>query len=141
MCIEGNYLNRFISQIGIMFKPIAVFAILVAFVFHLGACPCGCIEHNAWLQVLHAADEDSSQSGNDSRCEIAGDHEHDCAGSRPQFLDTAQHPECVKQLLMFSIVSQSPLVGGDSRASRLECADAPHRISAPPRAELQVFLL
>ena len=131
----------FTSKTGVLLKPIAVFAILAAYIFHLGDCPCGCIEHNAWLQGLQSIDKDSTEFGSDSLCEVASDHDHDCDGSRPQFLDTSHHPTCVKQLLFLSTVFKSAFVDGSSSALACVRSEGMQILLAPPRASLQVFLL
>lgn len=57
--------------------------LVVSLCHQMGACPCGCIEHNYWLQALNFAEEHHSAAS-----VIASDHlslssnEHDCVGSQ-----------------------------------------------------------
>lgn len=77
------------------FHRFASIALLVCLVFQLGACPCGCLEHNAWIELLglstgdHGHDTAHSDDGSD-RISIAGNH-HDCTGeAQAQYVNTAR---------------------------------------------------
>ena len=77
-------LNRFAS-----------IALLVCLVYQLGACPCGCLEHNAWVELfgLSASDHehDLAQSDRSSAGISVADDHHDCTGeARPQYVNTAR---------------------------------------------------
>lgn len=55
--------------------------LLVLIVFQLGACPCGCLEHNAWVQMLGLSshhDHHLSEAETDQTTIEGSDH--DCNG-------------------------------------------------------------
>ena len=69
-------------------RRITTWLMLLGLVYQFGACPCGCLEHNAWLQMLGLSIHDSADaaasnelraSGADA-CDVAVPEEHDCAG-------------------------------------------------------------
>jgi hypothetical protein len=81
-------------------------AILASFTWQLGSCPCGCFEHNAWVQMFvsneHAEvrhDEQSPASTRDDspviyRSEtslLACEHDHErCTGGQASYLDNSR---------------------------------------------------
>ncbi|MCC9643212.1 hypothetical protein LOC71_13085 [Rhodopirellula sp. JC740] len=66
--------------------------LVIAMLYQMGACPCGCLEHNAWLQLLggfshadgHPHPSLVQLSQNDSATTAAGEvsnsDDHDCTG-------------------------------------------------------------
>ena len=73
--------------------------LLLAMVFQLGACPCGCIDHNAWVQLWGVESEHHKEhtlvsladdDGNSSIALARVSDSHDCTGQpRSQFCDNA----------------------------------------------------
>jgi len=61
---------------------------LLLFVYQIGACPCGCVEHNAWLELLgfdhpHVTESTAGLS--------ATDNHHDCTGAnRFEYVSTTR---------------------------------------------------
>ena len=72
----------------------SVLAVLM--IYQLGACPCGCLEHNLWIQMTGVASDHDQEIGSDSTrvvsiSELQDAHDHDCTGKpHPQFLDNSQ---------------------------------------------------
>lgn len=72
--------------------------LLVAMIYQLGACPCGCLEHNAWAHLL-GLDAESRDDASVGSFESPGHSSvnladtHDCTGEpRTQFVDNARGP-------------------------------------------------
>ncbi len=68
--------------------------LLVGMIFQLGACPCGCLEHNVWVQLLGLdADHHLGRTASASTVSWSGldaDH-HNCTGEpRPGYVDNAR---------------------------------------------------
>ena len=56
--------------------------LVVCLLYQMGACPCGCLEHNYWFQALGLAEEDHSETllmASDDR--FLSSHDDDCDGS------------------------------------------------------------
>jgi hypothetical protein len=82
--------------------------VLALMVYQLGACPCGCLEHNAWLQWAGITSDDrgtpedratpdelgevaAAASAVESQVTTADGDYHDCNGEpRPQYVDNAR---------------------------------------------------
>jgi len=97
-------------------RSLLVHLILVLSVWHLGACPCGCADHNAWLEmVLEHHDSDPA-----SALGISLDHEprgisapRHCDGrGRLPYLRNSRESELRVQLLSARELGHS-LVGRD----------------------------
>lgn len=91
---------RFANKLNSLDRGAAAL-LLIVMLFQLGACPCGCLEHNAWVQLLGLSDADEIRIANpvldqDNCISVASaDHAHDCIGeARPQFVDNS----CTVQL-------------------------------------------
>ncbi len=73
---------------------LASVALLICLVLQLGACPCGCLEHNAWIQMLGWSMEDHAHSHDvdDLHAQVSdGSQDHDCTGElRPQYINNAR---------------------------------------------------
>ncbi|WP_166831778.1 hypothetical protein [Thalassoroseus pseudoceratinae] len=70
---------------------------LVMMVYQLGACPCGCLEHSAWAELLgteSANHSDDVAVGVDGRSSaVVSDATHDCTGeARVQYLNNNRVP-------------------------------------------------
>ena len=85
------------------FQRLAAYAVLAGMAFQLGACPCGCVEHNAWVLLAgigtddhnHIPVTDSSGSREfavESQLVIACDagHDHCAGGLQDYYLDNSQ---------------------------------------------------
>ncbi len=75
----------------------AAFLLLATMVYQLGACPCGCLEHNAWIEFLHLDHDEHSHSTPvlSLDAQIAAEPHshghHDCTGERAAgFVDNAR---------------------------------------------------
>ena len=121
-----------------------VIVLLICLAYQLGACPCGCLEHNAWLQILGLSHHDHGPAGSPDQSVVAAAEHHDCSGQpRPLYLtNTDRHETSVSVSVAFVEVPRRPL------SSSLESGMWPdHR--GPPRfcsrrarlTALQVFLL
>ncbi len=72
------------------------FCVLALMVYQLGACPCGCLEHNAWLQWAGITSDDRGEiaaatPAADSLTTMSDGDYHDCNGEpRPQYVDNAR---------------------------------------------------
>lgn len=89
------------NQLPRKLKSIQRFAatlLLSAIVYQLGACPCGCLEHNAWSQLLglDSADHDHAIAdfeGSSRNWPALLSDDHDCTGEpRIEFVDIAREP-------------------------------------------------
>ena len=71
---------------------LAALALLVGIVYQLGACPCGCLEHNMWVALL-GLDSDGHSDAGAGRADTmvhSTDHEHDCTGkAKARYLDNS----------------------------------------------------
>lgn len=131
-------LYRFLSQ---KFAPSVL---LVMIVYQLGACPCGCLEHNAWLQLLGMSHEHvHSPSGSSPAWES---EEHDCTGeARPTYVNNARQacatsaPGDSSSLVAFVEPPQSLVT--PRFAAALWDSERPPRAHAPFRPALQVYLI
>ena len=120
------------------------------FVYQLGACPCGCLEHNFWLQAIgfsaheHAMPSTHRPDG-DQLASVDHGHDHDCTGAAADvYVNNARSVRAPE-------FSQSDWVNSTSDAVTLEAADLrrvesprnPHdfAITAKIYTRLQVFLI
>lgn len=95
-------------MISLLRNPVVVqrFAcrvLLLLIVFQLGACPCGCVEHNAWIQMLGLCSHDHHDVAESGHAPALHGSDHDCTGEpRAAYLDNAkpvQIDEKVEELL------------------------------------------
>ena len=59
---------------------IASAVLMVGFIYQLGACPCGCLQHNYWAQALGMSPHDSHEAVDTTQLELHPGHGHDCRG-------------------------------------------------------------
>ena len=77
-------------------RKLAAFVLLAGMIYQLGACPCGCLEHNAWLHLLgiesdHHAESIAAPLTTAVLVITADTDHHDCTGeSRPAYFDNAR---------------------------------------------------
>jgi len=126
--------------------------LLSAMVFQLGACPCGCIEHNAWVQFLglDAGDHDHTSVADHGTglSSISSTDTHDCTGEgNAPFVDNARGPclivsplpESANQFLAGAIAPFDSLFG--LRACHIDARPIPDFDAARIRPSLQVYQL
>jgi hypothetical protein len=126
--------------------------VLALMVYQLGACPCGCLEHNAWLQWAgitadHYGGAVASTPAAESLITTADGDYHDCTGEpRPQFVDNARSARhmgdffaslaTVVYILNASVDDTATVHGRFERGS--DSASLAHALSRPA---LQVYRL
>lgn len=121
--------------------------LVVGFLYRLGACPCGCLEHNYWLQALGVANEhhDDAHPANDDSKLFHASNDHDCKGAQDSlFVDNAGHRE---RMVCFG--EQDQFLGPLSTALLADVASVHEHDRGPPstlggqpvRALTQVYLL
>jgi len=124
----------------------AMIVMLLALVYQWGACPCGCVEHNAWLEWVgldHHHDHDhATPMAADPTVSAADDH--DCSGAaRPYFLTkTDRFSDLAQASEVMPAAFDSPL--GLALTNRSDVSLRGPPLIGPPRAHLaalQVFLL
>lgn len=124
---------------------LSAIALTVCFVFEMGACPCGCLEHNYWLALFgHSSDSSTpAQGDHDTGLLVASDH--DCTGkSRDEFVNTARLPETgSRQLQISHFTIDSPDAHGTLSAAEpfFNRGPAGRLPIAPDLVSLQVFRL
>ena len=57
--------------------------LVVCLLYQMGACPCGCLEHNYWLQAIGVADEHDGEYALNVRDDTSvSSNQHDCDGGQ-----------------------------------------------------------
>ncbi len=69
-----------VSLKTIQLRKLACSVLLAMIVFQLGACPCGCLEHNAWFQMLGFGDHDHGLASTDGVTSVQDAGHDDCTG-------------------------------------------------------------
>ena len=119
--------------------------VVLGFVFQLGACPCGCLEHNYWMQLVGlSSPEPQGASDRGHQPTAEQEHEHDCMGvGGPIYVNNVRpivspQPDMTGRIDWVSDGSEIHLCryGELSQRSPPDLADLGH---TPPG--LQVFLL
>ncbi len=117
----------------------------VCLIYQLGACPCGCLEHNHWLRVLGLADHDGDLAVDVDRATLVVQQEHDCSHDpRVQFVSTSRSWEGSSCWLCDeAVVLQQPLVAVALTPSRRSLDRGPPGPLGTNAllSSLQVFLL
>ncbi|MFK7737681.1 MAG: hypothetical protein AB8B50_16725 [Pirellulaceae bacterium] len=135
-----------LSRKLIQLRKFAASVLLALVVYQLGACPCGCVEHNAWLQMFgvssHSHEDVALGSGNAPA--ISGDH--DCSGEYVvAYMDNARPlvvNECMSQVSLAHLKVSEAAFGATSREkSAFSSADCLVVAHALPRPALQVYRL
>ena len=119
--------------------------LILAFLYHLGACPCGCWEHNYWLQALGFVPPLATQRSADATPLAVQTEEHDdCTGGNARsFLDNSRTRKSELRL-QFAVQQQLPanIIRLGDISSDATLALPPHRgLGRPTCSQLQVFLL
>lgn len=96
------------QKLNLLDRGVAIF-LLIAMMFQLGACQCGCLEHNAWVQLIGFCETDEAEAdehhhahllvGNTHSNSVAStDQHHECGGqARPQFVDNSYASQLQKE--------------------------------------------
>lgn len=112
-------------------------------IYQIGACPCGCLEHNYWLGLAGFVDHHESIVGASATAAVAGTHEDDCLDHHPSpYVNTTRRVEIASDAVGNSAVSSWYLTStlrldGDFRLDR-----GPSFLGNSPRCDtLQVFRL
>jgi hypothetical protein len=132
-------------------SPFAASLLIAAFVFQMGACPCGCWEHNGWVRTLasvvsvdahsHPATDEQHSHGEN----LPGLHQqgHDCDAQLAS--DGLAVPERWRGLrhAVSDSLSAGPLasISLDSTSDRWSAGDSVCTDGLSLRAQCQVFLL
>ena len=116
--------------------------------FQLGACSCGCLEHNVWVQLIGIDSDHHEEDFGSTADHLLVSDDHDCSGEpKAQYFDNSRSTKTkVKTVHCFAI---PPAVIADSyyrlngKASwyffqHRECSALLHALSLPA---LQVYLL
>ena len=115
--------------------------LLIGLVYRMGACPCGCVEHNYWLQTLGLASDHDHGVPMDLAL-VAQDH--DCAGESPElYCDTATRSGSDLSWLTYGLSSAHPDVMVTVRDDEVPTGRGPpgRVASHSVRDTTQVFLL
>ena len=134
------------------YRKFAAFVLLVGMIYQLGACPCGCLEHNAWLHLLgidsdHDVEINATALASAALALTAESEHHDCTGEpRPTYFDNARSSKLTNGLLghpesFLSIIVDAPdgrpLIRSRFQQRKSSFALA-HALSRP---DLQVYRL
>lgn len=72
-------------------QRLASSALLAMILFQLGACPCGCLEHNAWFQMLGLSEHHDDVATASDGVSVRDAGHHDCTGEHaPDYLDNSK---------------------------------------------------
>lgn len=138
-------------------RRIAAAILMLCFAFQLGACPCGCLEHNYWVQLAGGLDHDSSghvhgpahhhshgvPMERDGLAQV--EHDHECVGvSARWFVNNSRQVESLRVceancLDCLPATVTTPPVDGRTVASPRGPPD--FWLTSNSNSELQVFLL
>lgn len=134
------------ARIGHRFRLTSI-AVAVCFVCQLGACPCGCLEHNYWFQMLRLSDDGHHDANSSAGLAWAAQDDHDCSGElRAQFVNTARASEASLDQLRFTYLSFQHLDASPAFLRSFPTLDRGppglwHPTTSCSCIDLQVFLL
>ena len=125
-------------------RHLAAVLLLGGMVFQLGACACGCVEHNLWAQLLglHAEDDhhhDSAFPENDGgESALAAEDSHECSGQpKAPFVDNARTPRAQDALLPGTLDGAVAVAALSSPTIPLLAA---RRVARPPNSAYRAAL-
>ena len=120
-------------------------ALMLLLTHQLGACPCGCIEHNAWAQWLGLVTQDTDAYPPAHADTFRSGQDHDCTG-KPFPLYVTNTKNVVSRIACQQAPVRLPLAEGQLFSSEHKVSSLNNR--APPgekartdRTRLQVYLL
>jgi hypothetical protein len=128
-------------------RQLTTLTMLLWCVYQLGACPCGCLEHNAWAELIGLTSHDEVASVSPAGGAVLSTAEdHDCTGQpRPLYLSSTENPG-----RLVALVASPPTAAFDAQPPRSMLDRAIIRAHRGPPglgsqrahlASLQVFLL
>lgn len=129
---------------------LASIALLVCLVFQLGACSCGCLEHNAWVELFQLSTDDHghdlAQSDRASGGVSIEDNHHDCTGeARPQYVNTARDVSSIQNegrpTHTYPVALASDHLSHSMTPSGFHSPPPPGRLHALSRPVTQIFRL
>ena len=140
------------NQLSRLNRPskFAAYVLLMGMVFQLGACPCGCVEHNVWMQLFGIGIDDHQgelPSSTASALPAADADHHDCTGlPRPSYVDNARlyrvaAPDLQEVMVPVGVTADmqcGPSPSFRHFSSRSNSLAVAH---APSRSKLQVYRL
>ena len=147
------------NSIRSIIRHFASIALLVCLLFQLGACPCGCLEHNAWLEMLgiqhHEQPSDGQLSTIPSVKKVDVDHDHigriaaveydhECDGNGcPKYFNNARgvtlSQSCVWEVAPIPAILGSSWTSETTSRFFLSVSRFSGHRCAPSRSDLQVF--
>ena len=134
-----------LSRRLIQLRKSASCVLLALVVYQLGACPCGCVEHNAWLQVLGVSDHSHAEVvETGDAISISGGH--DCSGEHVvAYMDNARQvpsneigSQVLKCFLMTPESGSEAVGSGRSFCAQSDCLAFARALDRP---SLQVYRL
>ncbi len=79
------------TTIVVRLQKFVTCVLLAVMVYQLGACPCGCWEHNSWLQMMGLSDHQHPIAEASDDVSVHDPGHHDCTGEHaPEYFDNAQ---------------------------------------------------
>lgn len=123
-------------------KRAAAVVLMLALIHQVGACPCGCLEHNHWLKAFGLVGQEPHADIQAGSPLWSGDH-CDCSGA-VEFVNNAQRVEFDHFCLVSwvgELVSSAGAQHSDARGD--SSSQIPPNLSASAEISetLQVFLL
>ncbi|QDU86914.1 hypothetical protein Pla175_02680 [Pirellulimonas nuda] len=123
-------------------SPIASCLLTAALVYQMGVCPCGCDEHNVWLEAVRAAVGDQDTHSHPPTDTPAFDHAH--CGCAPQAAYCSAVRVAADQQVSVCCFAAAGTHGGDPLAPTLPGASIsdfgdPLQDAPTLRAQLQVY--
>ena len=133
-------------------RKIIVMVVFLGLTYQAGACPCGCLEHNVWVQMLGWGDDPHQHAGVPSSgadveraTQVASHHDHDCEGLPPSLYVSSMERMLRPGERTSELAMAAEAVAGDFCPELIRRCDdrGPPGSFAPgaQRARLQVFLL
>jgi hypothetical protein len=135
-----------LSHKFVQLRKFAACVLLWALVYQLGACPCGCVEHNAWLQMLGASGHSHAAVALDEDGIVRISGNHDCSGEHVvAYMDNARSVTLDEIARPFSTAALTE-VGAvyeerGRRSSVFAASESSQLAHAPQRPALQVYRL
>ena len=139
MCFEKHHLNRL--------QKFASFVLLALLVYQLGACPCGCLEHNVWMEIVGFGSDHEPVEITNASLLVSAPDEHDCTGvPKAQYVNNARSITGSGEYLNSGVIA--PFVLSDTHHEKTrrfpsfdKQADSLAVAHALSRPALQVFQL
>lgn len=122
--------------------------LILLFIFDVGACPCGCLDHNGWLE-LFSTDEvkpfsgtvSTSTSSNDDWTPVLADQHCDGTG-KAKYRMSARRRDLTHDASMSAALCKAPLcceTASTTDRATLGRRPSGKHLALPVRAALQVW--